>query len=155
MRFNDSQNVFYFDYLFVSLCFSLISVEIGVKTSATLRRRHSFRFSQLELNRTQSKTNFDRLSRCCFAFVLCGMLLVHIRFSRHIQAMRCDGIGQWQRQPSVMHAVSNLCCGYEREKVFVNIVHWTGVRMRLCVCVSLCIFISICMAIATFKNVDE
>lgn len=44
----------YFDFD-CNLCFylNLIQLDIGVKTSATLRRRHSFRFYQLELKRAQ------------------------------------------------------------------------------------------------------
>lgn len=62
-----------------------------LKTSAAFRRRHSFRFSQLELNRAQPKTNFDRLFRCYCLCLVWYVGLVRIR-THDTLTIRCDGI---------------------------------------------------------------
>lgn len=138
-----------FDWIHFFLCWKWDSV---LKTSAALRRRHSFRFSQLELNGAQPKTNFDRLFRC---YCLCLVWYVACTYTHiwHIHAMRCDGIVLLMTETTVYAAIVLTIPGESEMVRLVNIVHWTGVRMYQCVCavlrVPMCVRYQLCFAFLT------
>lgn len=127
-----------------------------LKTSAALRRRHSFRFSRLELNGAQPKTNFDRLFRC---YCLCLVWYVSRTYTYiwHIHAMRCACIVLLMTETTVCTVIVRTVCMETRWRM-VNIVHWTGVRMYRCVravfTVPMCVPIPtfVCFAFSTHQQ---